>query len=66
MTGEVFESSGSEFPRSLMDYEGTPPSDEYHVTKAREIKSGKNGEGVAAIKVNRVVWEIPEMEPAAD
>ena len=62
---EVFESSGSEFPRSLMDYEGTPPADEYHVTKAREIKSGKNGEGVAVIKVNRVVWEIPEMESAA-
>ena len=62
---EVFESSGSEFPRSLMDYEGTPPADEYHVTKAREIKSGKNGEGMAVIKVNRVVWEIPEMESAA-
>ena len=56
---EVFESSGSEFPRSLMDYEGTSPADEYHVTKASEIMPGKNGEGVAVIKVNRVVWEIP-------
>ena len=61
---EVFESSGSEFPRSLMDYEGTSPADEYHVTMAREVMSGKNGEGVAVIKVNRVVWEIPEMESA--
>ena len=61
---EVYESSGSEFPRSLMDYEGTSPADEYHVTMAREVMSGKNGEGVAVIKVNRVVWEIPEMESA--
>ena len=62
---EVFESSGSEFPRSLMDYEGTSPTDEYHVTKASEIMPGKNGEGVAVIKVNRVVWEIRETESAA-
>ena len=64
--GEVFEASGSEFPRSLMDYEGTPPAREYHVTNSREIKPGKNEESVAVIQVNRVVWEIPEMKPAAD
>ena len=56
---EVFESSGSEFPRNLRDYEGTPPTDEYHVTNDGEIKSGKNREGVAVIKVNHAVWEIP-------
>ena len=62
---EVFESSGSEFPRSLMDYEGKPPADKYHVTKTRKIVPGNNGEGIAVIKVNRVVWEIPEMESVA-
>jgi len=55
----VFRSSGSEFPRSLEDYEGTPPADEYHVTKAGEVKGGRNGEGVAVIKAKRLVWEIP-------
>ena len=59
---DVFESSDSEFPRSLMDYQGMPPDKEYHVTKAGKIESGKNGEGVAVIKVNNVVWEIPKME----
>lgn len=56
---QVFRSSGSEFPRSLEDYEAKPPTDEYHVTKEGEVKRGKNGEGVAVIKVNRIVWEIP-------
>lgn len=62
---EVFKSSGSEFPRSLMDYQGTPPDEEYHVTKAGKVEPGKNGEGVAVIKVNRTIWEIPEMESAS-
>jgi CRISPR-associated protein Csd2 len=55
----VFRSSGSEFPRSLEDYEGLPPADEYHVTKAGEVKAGKNSEGVVVIKAKRIVWEIP-------
>jgi CRISPR-associated protein Csd2 len=54
----VFHSSKSEFPRSLEDYEGTPPDHEYHV-KDGELKTGKNEERVAVIKVNRIVWEIP-------
>lgn len=56
---QVFRSSGSEFPRSLDDYEGTPPVDEYHVTKTGDVKAGMNGEGVAVIKSKRLVWEIP-------
>lgn len=55
----VFRSSGSEFPRSLEDYEGTPPENEYHVTKDGGLKAGKNGEGVAVIKATQIVWEIP-------
>lgn len=55
----VFRSSGSEFPRSLEDYEGMPPADEYHVTKVGEVKAGRNGEGVAVIKAKRIVWEVP-------
>ena len=56
----VFKSSGSEFPRGLDDYEGVAPESEYHVTGDGEVKSGKNGEGIAVIKVNRIVWEIPK------
>jgi CRISPR-associated protein Csd2 len=56
---KVFRSSGSEFPRDLEDYEGTSPSDEYHVTTDGEIKAGRNGEGIAVIKARRIVWEIP-------
>jgi len=56
---QVFRSSGSEFPRSLEDYEGTRPADEYHVTKDGEVKAGKNTEGIAVIKAKRIVWEIP-------
>jgi CRISPR-associated protein Csd2 len=56
---QVFRSSGSEFPRCLEDYEGTPPKDEYHVTKDGKIEAGKNSEGVAVIKANCIVWEIP-------
>jgi CRISPR-associated protein Csd2 len=55
----VFRSSGSEFPRSLEDYEGTPPEDKYHVTKDGGLKAGQNGEGVAVIKATQIVWEIP-------
>ncbi len=55
----VFRSSGSEFPRSLEDYEGTPPADEYHVTKGGEVKAGRNGEGVSVIAAKCLVWEIP-------
>ena len=55
----VFRSSGSEFPRSLEDYEGTPPENEYHVTKDGGLKAGKNGEGVAVIRARQIVWEIP-------
>lgn len=57
---QAFRSSGSEFPRSLEDYEGKPPENEYHVNKDGEVKVGKNGEGVAIIKVKRIVWEIPK------
>lgn len=56
---QVFRSSGSEFPRGLDDYEGAPPADEYHVTKDGDVKAGKNGEGIAVIKAERIVWEIP-------
>ena len=56
---KVFASSDSEFPRSLDDYKGTPPADQYHVTKDGQIKAGKNGEGVAVITAKRIVWEIP-------
>ena len=56
---DVFRSSGSEFPRSLDDYQGTPPADEYHVASGGQLVPGKSGEGIAVIKVNRIVWEIP-------
>ena len=59
---QVFRSSGSEFPRGLDDYEGTPPKDEYHVTKDGKVEAGKNGEDVAVISVKRIVWEIPEVK----
>ena len=62
---EVFEFSSSEFPRSLRDYQGASPANEFHVTKTGEILAGKNGEGVAVIKANSVVWEIPKMESNA-
>ena len=55
---EVFESSGSEFPRSLSDYSGKPPSAELHV-KEGKVRTGRNGEGVAVIKTNCIVWDIP-------
>ncbi len=60
---QAFRSSGSEFPRSLEDYEGTAPAAEYHVTNDGEVKPGKNAEGIAVIKAKRIVWEIP---PAPD
>lgn len=62
---QVFISSGSEFPRSLDDYEGEAPEGDLHVTKTGEIKPGKNGEGVAVIKARRLVWEIPAKSTAA-
>jgi CRISPR-associated protein Cas7/Csd2 subtype I-C len=55
----TFLSSGSEFPRSLDDYEGTGPGAEYHVTGHGDVEPGKNGEGVAVIKATCIVWEIP-------
>jgi hypothetical protein len=45
--------------RSLDDYQGTPPADEYHVASGGQLVPGKSGEGIAVIKVNRIVWEIP-------
>jgi len=60
---QVFWSSGSEFPRSLEDYEGASPKDEYHVTKDGKLEAGKNGEGVAVIKAHSIVWEIPAKQP---
>lgn len=61
----VFISSGSEFPRSLDDYEGEAPEGDLHVTKAGEIKPGKNGDGVAVIKARRLIWEIPPKQTSA-
>ncbi|MCX7826212.1 MAG: type I CRISPR-associated protein Cas7, partial [Verrucomicrobiae bacterium] len=61
----VFKSSGSEFPRSLDDYEGEAPEAELHVTKSGEIKPGKNSEGVAVIQARRIVWEIPPKQADA-
>lgn len=55
----VFNSSKSEFPRSLEDYEGMPPDAEYHVMKDGKIEPGKNGEGIAVIKASTIAWEIP-------
>jgi CRISPR-associated protein Csd2 len=53
-----FKSSGSEFPRSPDDYAGEAPEGELHVSKTGEIKPGRNGEGVAVIRAERLVWEI--------
>jgi hypothetical protein len=54
---KVFASSDSEFPRSLADYSGESPSGDLHV-KDGKVLTGKNGEGVAVIKANRIIWEI--------
>ena len=55
---KVFASSDSEFPRSLADYCGVAPDGDLHV-KDGKVLSGKNGEGVAFVQAQQIVWEIP-------
>jgi|GEM_PF-18748 len=55
----VFKSTGSEFPRSLDDYEGRAPggTDKHEVVHGYETKR---------ITARKIVWEIPEMTARGD
>lgn len=53
---KVFASSESEFPRGLADYSGDAPKGALHM-KDGKVTPGNNGNGVAVITANRIVWE---------
>ena len=62
---KVFASSESEFPRSLADYSGEAPDGDLHVEDGK-VLHGKNGEGVAVLQANKLVWEISPGNPAIE